>query len=90
MPRVAVLPGGQHCNIHTVRECMRVRDLSDCRVVVAQWSERRQLRSEALGSISSGCPCIFSESISDLIYHQFLYHQFVTDIVAACTNRTSQ
>ena len=42
-----------------------------CGIVIAQWSERRQIRSEALGSIPSGCPCIFSR-VSILIYHQFL------------------
>ena len=41
--------------------------LGSCGVVVAQWSERRQLRSEALGSIPSGYPCM-----SILIYHQSL------------------
>ena len=45
-------------------------------VVVAQWSERRQLRSEALGSVPS---CIFSSVC--LIYHQLLttssYHQLL-------------
>ena len=43
---------------------LRERELGCCRVVVvAQWSERRQLRSEALGSIPSGCPGIFSLSL---------------------------
>ena len=35
-------------------------------VVVVQWSERRQLRSEALGSIPSGYPGIFSCFYPDL------------------------
>ena len=39
-----------------------------CRIVVAQWLECRQLRSEALGSIPS---CIFSLSL-------FLYYQLLT------------
>ena len=34
------------------------RVLGCCGVVLAQWSERRQLRSEALGLIPSGCPGI--------------------------------
>ena len=46
--------------------------LGYCRVVVVQWSERRQLRSEALGSISSGYPSFFLQYVSILIYHQLL------------------
>ena len=51
--------------------------LGCCRVVVAQWSEHRQLRSEALGSIPSGYPCIFSSvcfyrDLPPVAYHQFL------------------
>ena len=52
--------------------------LGCCGVVVAQWSERRQLRSEALGSIPSGYPCIFSSVCfypdlpPPVAYHQFL------------------
>ena len=47
------------------------------RVVVAQWSERRQLRSDALGSIPSGYPCIFSSvcfypDLPPVAYDQFL------------------
>ena len=47
------------------------------RVVVAQWSECRQLRSEASGSIPSGYPCIFSSvcfypDLPPVAYHQFL------------------
>ena len=60
--------------------------LGCCRVVVAQWSERRQLRSEALGSIPSGYPCIFSFAI--LIYHQLLttssYHQLLLISIVTC------
>ena len=33
--------------------------LGSCRVVIAQWSEHRQLRSEALGLIPSGYPAFF-------------------------------
>ena len=54
-----------------------------CGVVVAQWSERRQLRSEALGSIPSGYPCIFSRFYPDLppvAYHQLLLISIVTKI----------
>ena len=43
--------------------------LGYCKVVIAQWSERRQQRSEALGLIPSGCPGIFSFL---LLYDQFL------------------
>ena len=72
------------------------RVLGCCRVVVAQWSERRQLRSEALGSIPSGYPCIFSSSI--LIYHQLLtttsymyYHQLLLiSIVTKMIKHTAQ
>ena len=32
------------------------RVLGSCSIVVAQWSERQQLKSEALSSIPSGCP----------------------------------
>ena len=51
--------------------------LGYCRVVVAQWSERRQLRSGALGSIPSGYPCIFYSvcfypDLPPVAYHQFL------------------
>ena len=46
--------------------------LGCCGVVVAQWSERRQLRSEALDSIPSSYPCIFLQYVSILIYHQLL------------------
>ena len=51
--------------------------LGCCRAVLAQWSERRQLRLEALGSIPSGYPCIFSFScfcpdLPPVAYHQFL------------------
>ena len=41
-----------------------------CRVVVAQLSERRQLRLEAFGSIPSGYPCL--QFVSILIYCQLL------------------
>ena len=57
--------------------------LGCCGVVVAQWSECRQLRLEALGSIPSGYPCIFLQYmyVSILIYHQLLttsyYHQLL-------------
>ena len=47
--------------------------LGCCRVVVAQWSERRQLRSETLGSIPSGYP-----SFSILIYRQLLTNSLTT------------
>ena len=41
-----------------------LRESAGCfRVVVAQWSVRGQLRSEALGSIPSGFPGIFSLSL---------------------------
>ena len=40
--------------------CVQVRRVW---VVVAQWSERRQLRSEAMGSIPSGYLCKFSLSL---------------------------
>ena len=48
-----------------------------CRVVVAQWSELRQLRSEALGSIPSGYPSFFLQYVSILIYQQFLLPEIV-------------
>ena len=56
---------------------VRRRVLGCCRVVIAQWSERRQLRLEALGSIPSGYPCIFSSvcfypDLPPVAYHQFL------------------
>ena len=48
--------------------------LGCCGVVVVRWSERRQLRSEALGSIPSGCPSIFfSQFVSMLICQQLLH-----------------
>ena len=44
------------------REC-----LGGCGVVVAQWSEHWRLKPEALGSILSGCPDVFSSSkLSDV------------------------
>ena len=46
--------------------------LGCCRVVVAQLSECRQLRLEALGLIPSGYPCIFPSVVSILIFHQLL------------------
>ena len=40
-----------------------------CKVVIAQWSERRQLRSDALGSILSALPKhFFSQFVSMPIY----------------------
>ena len=43
---------------------------------MAQWSERQQLKSEALGSIPSGYPCIpfsmFYPDLPPVAYHQFL------------------
>ena len=48
-----------------------------CRVVVAQWSEHLQLRLEALGSIPSSCPGIFSLSLFDLL----LYHKFLPPVI---------
>ena len=53
--------GGKPTRLHVY-----VHVLGCCRVVVTQWSERRQLRSEALGSIPSGYPYIFSFSYPDL------------------------
>ena len=55
-------------------------------VVVAQWSERRQLRSEVLGSIPSGYPCIFSSvcfypDLPPVSYHQLLLISIVTKII---------
>ena len=55
------------------------RVLGCCMVVIAQWSERRQQRSEALDLIPSAWlyPCIFSFScfypdLPPLAYHHFL------------------
>ena len=58
------------------------RVLGCCRVVIAQWSERRQLRLEALGLILSGYThAFFLQYVSILIYHQLLttssYHQLL-------------
>ena len=61
----------QHCMVIVLQALILGESaLGCCGVVVAQWSERRQLWSEALGSIPSGCPSIFSVSI--LIYHHLL------------------
>ena len=62
--------------------------LGCCRVVVAQWSERRQLRLEALGSIPSGYPCIFSPDLPPVAYHQFLpsviVNQYIVTKILMC------
>ena len=55
--------------------------LGCCRVVLAQWSEGRQLRSEALGSITSGYPSFFLQYVSILIYQQLPYQQFLLPVV---------
>ena len=65
--------------------CMCACVCHGIQVVVAQWSEHRQLRSEALGSIPSGCPSFFLQCFySDLppvAYQPFLLPVVVIRIV---------
>ena len=64
------------CACVCVHACVSVNACVSMRACV-QWSEQRQLRSEALGSIPSGYPCIFSSvcfypDLLPVAYHQFL------------------
>ena len=49
--------------------------------VVAQWSECRQLRLEALGLIPSGYPCIFFLTVCFYPDLPVAYHQFLPPVV---------
>ena len=51
--------------------------LGCCRIVVAQWSEHQQLRSEASDSIPSDYPGIFSVIYPDLPPVASCYHHAV-------------